>query len=362
MSSLEYFLPKRFEDTLMFGKYVFAIVSLLIAGCAGTPPVFAPAVRGTTGVENHVIFKDTTVGKFEFKSYARTISAAAADAKNIEWKPIAKVDELPLRVVLLSEMGQSANATPNLENSRIAAGEFGPNINISSFSHSIAAASKVLSSIFGAPLPIADVRLHIIAYGKDMLTFETEWQSGPPDGGFKLNLGLMLPDAEAGTSITDRERSEKIESDVAALLAHEYSHVAIRSRFSPMLPALADEFVAHTIDRCARIEAIGLTNPRLLAGARATGVQFRENPNSLFSGIPFAISTTGGSLASAAFAVFLSRPEFQDLEVEQLQESAQQYCKFVFSSQPTFGSTLEAIAWIQNAIQLPQSLSLPPRR
>ena len=178
----------------------------------------------------------------------------------------------------------------------------------------------------------------------------TEWQPGPFVDPVELNLAMLMPIRADGQSLMKPENRVFWHYALISAFAHEYMHVIQENVPTPPRPALADEFVAHTVGDCTLMLQRGKFSEASRTSAREVADEYFQKGRRHYVDQPFALSDTAGDLAALARSLYFARAVLRDTPMTVWQQKAPAYCKYIANAVPDFSTVAGALDWIEKHV------------
>jgi hypothetical protein len=325
-----------------------AVVVGILFGCASHPSTMVPVGQSqATIVANHVYIREVG-SKIEVLSQGGTFQSESPKEKAA---PINAVDVLRLKtdrwvVNIKSHPSQRKLVDEYLTRAPDNADLFPQKTIGLALGDYLSQAEVLLAELFPESSLRLEVNYYVVPYGTVAATPRTDWQSLPNLKTLRLNLMAVLPrTSEVGDRLQGYD-DRRFLADLVRFLVHELVHVVLKNDGGALLPDLADEFIAHSVDRCSANIVYRFSNPLLVDQLRDHAKNYEIRIAEVIGSDNGVATTVAGSLSTLAIARFFAGPALRDASAEEWTRHFPKYCKLIVGEKPSFSNLQQGAEWV----------------
>jgi hypothetical protein len=332
---------------------VTTLIIFISAGCANHPtPVFIPSTTNSPSVNNEVsghTLKNSS--GFKFRSSGSSQNTHERDTRPVTWVKVDEIKADPLTIVIYAKDSENNVLARFLQLPHDNVKRIGTGTKRDMLVKVLDEMSSFVKDLFAKKAVRLNANIYIAIYDTEVKTPMTPWQYGPVVDPIELNLAASLP--PLGEKY---EREEGFDDtlwyeQISRIMLHEYAHVVHNNAPDAFTTDLADEFIAHTVDRCAGFLVNEFRGQKFNDTIIEAAGRYANDRDFITQNKPFATSTTGGQLAVTAIAALFTHSELSHATRERRLEILLKYCKMIVDAKPSFATTREALDWIEANVE-----------
>lgn len=330
------------------------VFCFLLASCATSHiPVFAPLASGGLAIDNEIeVFRAAAPANYKIRSRGISQGELKKDIHPVVWEKIETLKSNQFTINLFAKQIESTFVRAFLNLPPDQTDFFSGKNKLEALTKIIEQTEFFFREIYGDRVAKSDINLYIASYDTQVVTPVSDWQFGPTINPVRLNLAMMLPPLGPNFEREEGFDDQRFFSELIRTFSHEYAHVIHSNAPTQFTTILADEFLAHSIDRCVGYSIYAFMDPRLNQQLLENAAQFSAGDIGTLYKPPFATSTVGGKLAIFSFATFFARPDVVGLSAAGKTRLIPTYCKRVIDMKPRFSTAEQGVIWIREHIGL----------